>query len=169
MIFYGIFLGTRWVAFFRLGIYLLGFTHSTWYSAARVQRQMGIDQTVPLLGGVHFDAPITIGVIRVVLSAWVRDHHLVHPISDSTSVQTSPEYREWMKKVVWPIERPKRIALLLQVEGWNKEEEVVKAKIPRSVKDKAPKAKGKVPKVVLGTDDEEETEQECAPRRRRAT
>ena len=38
-------------------VYLLGFTHSTWYSAARVLRQMGVDQTVPLLGGIHFDAP----------------------------------------------------------------------------------------------------------------
>src|ERR1041384_1270822 len=29
-------------------VYLLGFTHSTWYSATRVLRQMRVDQGVPL-------------------------------------------------------------------------------------------------------------------------
>ena len=54
-------------------------------------------------------------------------------------------------------------------EGQNKEEEAVKAKISRVVKDKALMAKRKVPEAALGTDDEEDTEQERAPRRRRAT
>ena len=85
-------------------VYLLGFTHSTWYSAARVQRQMGVDQTVPLLGGIHFDAPISAGVIRVVLSAWIRDHRLVRPIPDPTSVRTSLEYQRWLMTDVWPVE-----------------------------------------------------------------
>ena len=53
-------------------IYLLGFTHSTWYSATRVLRQMGVDQGVPLPSGLAISVPITAWVVRVVMQAWVR-------------------------------------------------------------------------------------------------
>ena len=140
-------------------VYLLGFTHSTWYSAVRVQRQMGVDQTLPNLDGVHFDARLTSGVIRVVLNAWVRNNRLVHPIRDPTSVQISPEYLHWLKTVVWPIERPRRVALLRQAEGWDKGEEKVQAE------------KEKAPDVVLVAVEVEvaSPERECAPRRKRTT
>ena len=74
--------GVLWVSRGHNGVYLLGFTHSTWYIATRVQRQMGIDQTVPLLDGIYQDAPITAGVVKAVLNAWVRDHRLVRSIPD---------------------------------------------------------------------------------------
>ena len=114
--------GILWASHGHTRVYLLGFTHSTWYSATRVQRQMGTDQTVPLLEGIHSDAPISAGVIRAVLNAWVRAHRLVRPIPDPTMVQTLPEYQHWLRTEVWPIERPRRIALLRQLEGWDEED-----------------------------------------------
>ncbi|KDP23143.1 hypothetical protein JCGZ_00531 [Jatropha curcas] len=58
------------------------------------------------------DSSITPGVTRAVLRAWVRDHHMVGPLPNPASVQTSPEYRTWFITIVWPIERPRRTALL---------------------------------------------------------
>ena len=111
--------GVLWASRGHNCVYLLGFTHSTWYVATRVQRQMGIDQTVPLLDGIYQDAPITAGIVKAVLSTWVRDHRLVRSIPDPTLVQTSPDYQHWLKTMVWPVERPRRIALLRQLEGWD--------------------------------------------------
>ena len=118
---------------------------------------MGVDQTVPLLGGIHFDAPISTRVIRVVLSAWIRDHRLVHPIPDPTLVRTSPEYQRWLMTDVWPVERLRRIALLRQVEGWDREEDEVSTS--RAT------ASGVAFEAAEERDDS--PERECAPRRRR--
>ena len=38
--------------------------------------------------------------------------------SSSAGVHTSPEYRTWFIAAVWPIERPRRNALLSALEGW---------------------------------------------------
>ncbi|KDP35813.1 hypothetical protein JCGZ_10622 [Jatropha curcas] len=43
---------------------------------------------------------------------------MVRPLPNPTSVQTSPEYRTWFIAAVWPIERPRRTALLSALEGW---------------------------------------------------
>ena len=99
-------------------VYLLGLTHCTWYCASRVLRQMGIDQTVPIVDGISADSAITPGVTRAVLRAWVRDHHMVRPLPNPAGVQTSPEYRAWFIAAVWPVERPRRNALLSVLEGW---------------------------------------------------
>ncbi|KDP35673.1 hypothetical protein JCGZ_09111 [Jatropha curcas] len=64
------------VSFCRTRVYLLGLTHCTWYYASRVLRQMGIDQTVPIVDGASVDSVITPGVTRAILKAWVRDHHM---------------------------------------------------------------------------------------------
>ncbi|KDP22952.1 hypothetical protein JCGZ_01760 [Jatropha curcas] len=80
--------------------------------------QMGIDQTVPIVDGTSADSAITPGVTRAVLRAWVRDHHMVRPLPNPASVQTSPEYRTWFIAVVWPIERPRRTVLLSALENW---------------------------------------------------
>ncbi|KDP23051.1 hypothetical protein JCGZ_00516 [Jatropha curcas] len=96
-------------------VYLLGFTHCTWYCASRVLRQMGIDQTVPIVDDISADSAITPGVTRAVLRAWVRDHR---PLPNPASIQTSLEYRAWSIATVWPIERPRRTALLSALEGW---------------------------------------------------
>ena len=72
------------------------------------------DQVVLLFDGVHFDAPIPVEVIRVVLNVWAMDHRLVRPIPDPTLVQTSPECQHRLKTEVWPVERLRRIALLRQ-------------------------------------------------------
>ncbi|KDP35117.1 hypothetical protein JCGZ_11130 [Jatropha curcas] len=78
---------------------------------------MGIDQTVPIMDAISVDSSITPGVTRAVLGAWVRDYHMVRPLPNPASVQTSPEYRTWFIAVVWPIERPRRTALLSALEG----------------------------------------------------
>ncbi|KDP22922.1 hypothetical protein JCGZ_01921 [Jatropha curcas] len=79
---------------------------------------MGIDHTVPIVDGTSADSAITPGVTQAVLRAWVRDHHMVRPLPNPTGVQTSPEYRTWFIAVVWPVERPRRTALLSALEGW---------------------------------------------------
>ncbi|KDP22980.1 hypothetical protein JCGZ_01737 [Jatropha curcas] len=58
------------------------------------------------------------GVPRAILKAWVRDHHMVRPLPNPAGVHTSPEYRTWFIAAVWPIERPRRTALLSALEGW---------------------------------------------------
>ncbi|KDP24867.1 hypothetical protein JCGZ_25151 [Jatropha curcas] len=55
--------------------------------------QMGIDQTVPIMDDSLSDSAITLGVIRAVLRAWVRDHQMVRPLPNPSDIQTSPEYR----------------------------------------------------------------------------
>ncbi|KDP43372.1 hypothetical protein JCGZ_26472 [Jatropha curcas] len=79
---------------------------------------MRIDQTVPIVDGTSADSAITRGVTRAILRAWVRDHHVVRPLPNPAGVQTSAEYRTWFIAVVWPIERPRRTALLSALEGW---------------------------------------------------
>ncbi|KDP30409.1 hypothetical protein JCGZ_18087 [Jatropha curcas] len=79
---------------------------------------MGIDQTVPIVGDFSAYSAITAGVTRAVPRAWVRDHHMVRPLPNPAGVQTSPEYRAWFISVVWPIERPRRNALLSALDGW---------------------------------------------------
>ncbi|KDP42357.1 hypothetical protein JCGZ_02872 [Jatropha curcas] len=106
------------VSFRHTRVYLLGFTHCTWYCASRVLRQMGIDQTVPIMDDFSADSAITPGVTRAVLRAWVRDHRMVRPLPNPATIQTSPEYRSWFITTVWPIERPRRTALLSILEGW---------------------------------------------------
>jgi len=144
-------------------VYLLGLTHCTWYCASRVLRQMGIDQTVPIVDDTSADSAITPGVTRAVLRAWVRDHHMVRPLPNPAGVQTSPEYRTWFIAVVWPVERPRRYALLSALEGWAQadadnevgtDEEIVLA--PRT---------GEVGESSAARDDSEDV----APRRRRDT
>src|ERR1041384_3303102 len=98
-------------------VYLLGFTHSTWYSATLVLRQMGVDQGVSLPTGLNTSAPITAGVVRVVMQAWVRHVRMVRPLPDPTLVRTTPEHRQWFIAEVWPIEKPRRHALLRELEG----------------------------------------------------
>ncbi|KDP37876.1 hypothetical protein JCGZ_06383 [Jatropha curcas] len=106
------------VSFRHTRVYLLGFTHCTWYCASCVLRQMGIDQTVPTMDDISADSAITPGVTRAVLRAWVRDRHMVRPLPNPASIQTSPEYRTWFIATVWPIERPRRTTLLSALEGW---------------------------------------------------
>ncbi|KDP20582.1 hypothetical protein JCGZ_04249 [Jatropha curcas] len=124
---------------------------------------MGIDQTVPIVDGTSVDSVITPGVTRAILKAWVRDHHMVRPLPNPAGVHTSPEYRTWFITAVWPIERPRRNALLSALEGWAQvctddadgtDEEIVMA--PRT----GEFGEGSVPK-----DDTEDV----APRRRRDT
>ncbi|KDP32203.1 hypothetical protein JCGZ_13810 [Jatropha curcas] len=43
---------------------------------------------------------------------------MVRPLPDPASVHNSPEYRNWFIDAVWPIERPRRTALLSALEGW---------------------------------------------------
>ncbi|KDP36017.1 hypothetical protein JCGZ_09983 [Jatropha curcas] len=43
---------------------------------------------------------------------------MVRPLPNPASVQTTPEYRAWFIATVWPIERPRRTALLSVLEGW---------------------------------------------------
>ena len=115
------------VSFRHSRVYLLGLTHCTWYCASRVLRQMGIDRTVPIMDDISADSAITPGVTRAVLRAWVRDHHMVRPLPNPAGVQTSPEYRTWFIATVWPIEGPRRTALLSALKGWvqtDTEEEV---------------------------------------------
>ncbi|KDP20362.1 hypothetical protein JCGZ_06439 [Jatropha curcas] len=50
------------VSFRHTRVYLLGLTHCTWYCASHVLRQMGIDQTVPIVDGTSVDSVITPGV-----------------------------------------------------------------------------------------------------------
>ena len=144
-------------------VFLLGFTHSTWYSAVRVQRQMGIDQHVPKLDGIHIDARINPRVTKAILSAWVRDlRHLVRAIPNPTLVQTSPEYQDWLLADVYPIERIRRMNLLREVEDWDG----VKA----AEKEANAVEKEVVPEVSIGIKDiVASPERECAPRRKRAT
>ncbi|KDP21964.1 hypothetical protein JCGZ_03194 [Jatropha curcas] len=106
------------VSFYHTRVYLLGLTHSTWYCASRVLRQMGIDQTVLIVDGTSVDSVITSGVTRAILKAWVKDHHMVRPLPNPAGVHTSLEYRTWFIDAVWPIERPRRTALLSALEGW---------------------------------------------------
>ncbi|KDP36642.1 hypothetical protein JCGZ_07860 [Jatropha curcas] len=104
------------VIFRHTRVYLLGLTHCTWYCASRVLRQMGIDQTIPIVDDFSADSAITPGVTRAVLRAWVRDHHMVRPLPNPAGVQTSPEYRAWFIAVIWPVERPRRTVLLSALE-----------------------------------------------------
>ncbi|KDP36064.1 hypothetical protein JCGZ_10316 [Jatropha curcas] len=143
-------------------VYLLGLTHCTWYCASRVLRQMGIDQTVPIVDDFSVDSATTPGVTRAVLRAWVRDHHMVRPLPNPAGVQTSPEYRTWFIDAVWPIEL-RRNALLSVLEGWvqadadhevETDEEIVLA--PRT---------GEVGESSAARDDSEDV----APQRRRDT
>src|ERR1041384_200504 len=106
-------------------VYLLGFTHNTWYSATRVLRQMGVDKGVPLPTGLAISAPITAGVVRVVMQAWMRHFEMVQPLPDPTLVRTTPEHRLWFITVVWPIEKPRRQAILQELEGDSGSSEVV--------------------------------------------
>ena len=131
-------------------------------------RQMGVDQTLPIIDGVDADARLSPGVIRVLLAAWVRGNRLIHPLPDPTLVKTTPDYQEWLRTVVWPIERPRLIALLREVEGWDKDDIVVK-ETPKTPRKEAPGMKRKVPEIIPVTEDEEEEEKEYAPRRKRAT
>ncbi|KDP42043.1 hypothetical protein JCGZ_03532 [Jatropha curcas] len=85
---------------------------------------MGIDQTVPIMDDIPVDSAITPGVTRAVLRAWVRDHHMVRPLPNLASVQSSPEYRTWFIAVVWPIERLRRTALLSALEARDDSEDV---------------------------------------------
>ena len=151
------------VSFRHSRVYLLGLTHCTWYCASRVLRQMGIDQTVPIVDDISADSAITPGVTRAVLRAWVRDHRMVRPLPNPAGVQTSPEYRAWFITAVWPIERPRRTALLSVLEGWVQAdaaeevgtgEEIVLA--PRT---------GEIGQGLTARDDSED----AAPRRRRYT
>ncbi|KDP26282.1 hypothetical protein JCGZ_22306 [Jatropha curcas] len=69
---------------------------------------MGIDQTVPIMDDISTDAAITAGVTRAVLKAWVRDHRMVRPLPDPTSVQTSPELMlkrslGQVRRLCWPL------------------------------------------------------------------
>ncbi|KDP20510.1 hypothetical protein JCGZ_05334 [Jatropha curcas] len=105
---------------------------------------------------------LILGMQQELTSAWVRDH-LVRPLPNPASVQISPEYRTWFIAVVWPIERPRRTALLSAVEGLvqadaddevGTDEEIVWA--PRT---------GEVGESLAARDDSEDV----APRRRRDT
>ena len=151
---------------------------STWYSVNRVMRQTGNVQPIPVIDGVDFDAPLSAGVVRTVLSAWRRDHGLVHPLTDPSQVQVTPEYRHWLKTEIWPMELPRKIALLRHLEKWDEE---IPAVIAEKVRDKAEetlakdeKGKGKIEETLAtdtGTEEEEMDSpgRECAPRRKRGT
>ncbi|KDP23173.1 hypothetical protein JCGZ_00084 [Jatropha curcas] len=124
---------------------------------------MGIDQTVPIMDDISANSAITLGVTRAVLRAWVRDHRMVRPLPNPASVQTSPEYRAWFITAVWPIERPRRTALLSVLEGWvqaDVEDEVGTGEqivlAPRT---------GKIGQSLTARDDLEDV----APRRRQDT
>ncbi|KDP24720.1 hypothetical protein JCGZ_25711 [Jatropha curcas] len=80
--------------------------------------EMGIDQTVPIVDGTSVDSVITPGVTRAIFKAWVIDHHMVKPLPNPAGVHTSLEYRTWFIDAVWPIERPRRTALLSALDGW---------------------------------------------------
>ena len=157
-------------------VYLLGFTHSTWYSVNRVMRQTGNVQPIPVIDGGDFDAPLSAGVVRTVLSAWRRDHGLVHPLTDPSQVQVTPEYRHWLKTEIWPMELPRKIALLRHLEKWDEE---IPAVIAEKVRDKAEetlakdeKGKGKIEETLAtdtGTEEMDSPEREYAPRRKRGT
>ena len=136
-------------------LFVLGFTHSTWCYPSRVLRQMGIDQTVPLLDGLRIDAPITSRMVKLVMRAWVRDHRLTRPLPNPTLARTSPEYDQWLKTNIWPVERDRRITLLGEIEGWGVGKE----------KDKVESAPTIVPELVEVR--ESSPEAEHAPRRRR--
>ncbi|KDP24244.1 hypothetical protein JCGZ_26701 [Jatropha curcas] len=43
---------------------------------------------------------------------------MVRPLPNPAGVHTSPEYRTWFIAAVWPIERPRKNALLSALEGW---------------------------------------------------
>ncbi|KDP22035.1 hypothetical protein JCGZ_02885 [Jatropha curcas] len=45
---------------------------------------------------------------------------MVRPLPNpaGAGVHISPEYRTWFIAVVWPVERPRRNALLSALEGW---------------------------------------------------
>ncbi|KDP42635.1 hypothetical protein JCGZ_01673 [Jatropha curcas] len=43
---------------------------------------------------------------------------MVRPLPNPAGVQTFHEYRTWFIATVWPIERPRRTALLSALEGW---------------------------------------------------
>ncbi|KDP35829.1 hypothetical protein JCGZ_10638 [Jatropha curcas] len=123
--------------------------------------QMGIDQTVPMAEDFSADSAITPSVTQAGLRAWVRDHHMVRPLPNPAGVQTSPEYRAWFIAVVWPVERPRRNALLSVLEGWvqadhevETDEEIVLA--PRT---------GETGESSAASDDSEDV----TPRRRRDT
>ncbi|KDP28928.1 hypothetical protein JCGZ_19702 [Jatropha curcas] len=148
------------VSFCHIQVYLLGLTHCTWYCASHVLRQMGIDPTVPIVDGTSADSAISPGVTRAILTAWVRDHHMVRPLPNPGGGEPAPEDRTWFIAVVWPIERPRRTALLSALEGWAQvdvdgtDEEIVLA--PRT---------GEVGESLAARDDSEDV----APRRRRDT
>ena len=83
----------------------------------------------------------------------------MYPISDSTLVLTTPESQHWLRTEVWPIERPRKIALLRQLERWDGgEEEVPIVKVP-------------ILEVDFGDSEVEafSPDRECAPRRKRVT
>ncbi|KDP35457.1 hypothetical protein JCGZ_10850 [Jatropha curcas] len=88
---------------------------------------------------------------------------MVRPLPNPAGVQTCPEYRTWFIAVVWPVERPRRNALLSALEGWTQadadnevgaDEDIVLA--PWT---------GKVGESSAARDDSEDV----APRRRRDT
>ncbi|KDP22629.1 hypothetical protein JCGZ_02836 [Jatropha curcas] len=82
---------------------------------------------------------------------------MVRPLPNPTGIHTLPEYRTWFMASVWPIEKPRRKALLNALEGWtqaNADEEIVLA--PRT---------GEMGESSTARDDSED----IAPRRRRAT
>ena len=86
---------------------------------------MGVDQGVPLPTGLAISAPITAGVVRVVMQAWVRRFDTIRPLPDPTLVRTTPEHRHWFITEVWPIEKPRRQAILQELEGDSGSSEVV--------------------------------------------
>ncbi|KDP26337.1 hypothetical protein JCGZ_22112 [Jatropha curcas] len=43
---------------------------------------------------------------------------MLRPLPNPAGVQTSPEYQTWFIAVVWPVEKPRRNALLSALEGW---------------------------------------------------
>ncbi|KDP26143.1 hypothetical protein JCGZ_22930 [Jatropha curcas] len=88
---------------------------------------------------------------------------MVRPLPNSADVHTSPEYRTWFIAALWPIERPRRTALLSALEGWAQvgtddadgtDEEIVMT--PR------------IGEVGEGSAPKDDTE-DVAPRRRRDT
>ena len=108
---------------------------------------------------------------------------MVHPLTDPSQVQVTPEYRHWLKTEIWPMELPRKIALLRHLEKWDEE---IPAVIAEKVRDKAEetlakdeKGKGKIEETLIeetpamdtGTEEEEADSpgRECAPRRKRAT
>ncbi|KDP46051.1 hypothetical protein JCGZ_13497 [Jatropha curcas] len=43
---------------------------------------------------------------------------MVKTLPNPAGIHTSPEYRTWFMTVVWPVEKPRRNALLSALEGW---------------------------------------------------